>query len=68
MSLPPLIANPMANWLYASEAEVSTGQRRIPILRGKLLGGSSSINVVFVRGHLREPRSTSFALSNERLV
>ena len=49
-----LIANPRANWLYASEPEASTGQHRIPIPRGKLLGGSSSINgMVFVCGHPR---------------
>ena len=50
-----LIANPGANWLYASEPEASTGQRRIPIPRGKLLGGSSSINgMVFVRGQAQD--------------
>src|SRR5439155_954943 len=50
-----LIANPSANWLYASEPEASTGQRRIPIPRGKLLGGSSSINgMVFVRGQAQD--------------
>ena len=50
-----LIANPKANWLYASEPEASTGQRRIPIPRGKLLGGSSSINgMVFVRGQAQD--------------
>lgn len=46
-----LIDNPAANWLYSSEPEASTGNRRIPIPRGKLLGGSSAINgMVFVRG------------------
>jgi choline dehydrogenase len=46
-----LIQNPAANWLYSSEPDEGTGQRRIPIPRGKLLGGSSSINgMVFVRG------------------
>src|SRR6202140_275323 len=46
-----LIENPAANWMYSSEPEPSTGNRRIPIPRGKLLGGSSSINgMVFVRG------------------
>src|SRR3977135_2458068 len=50
-----LIDNPRANWLYASEPEASTGQRRIPIPRGKLLGGSSSINrMVFVRGQAQD--------------
>jgi choline dehydrogenase len=50
-----LIENPAANWLYASEPEPSTGNRRIPIPRGKLLGGSSSINgMVFVRGQSQD--------------
>src|ERR1700724_4705101 len=46
-----LITNPAANWLYSSEPEANTNGRRIPVPRGKLLGGSSSINgMVFVRG------------------
>jgi choline dehydrogenase len=50
-----LIDNPEANWLYSSEPEAGTGQRRIPIPRGKLLGGSSSINgMVFVRGQSQD--------------
>jgi len=50
-----LISNPRANWLYSSEPEASTGERRIPIPRGKLLGGSSSINgMVFVRGQAQD--------------
>jgi choline dehydrogenase len=50
-----LIENPAANWLYASEPDEGTGQRRIPIPRGKLLGGSSSINgMVFVRGQSQD--------------
>jgi choline dehydrogenase len=50
-----LIDNPEANWLYSSEPDEGTGQRRIPIPRGKLLGGSSSINgMVFVRGQSQD--------------
>src|SRR6201985_3164550 len=50
-----LINNPAANWLYSSEPEEGTGNRRIPIPRGKLLGGSSSINgMVFVRGQSQD--------------
>jgi choline dehydrogenase len=50
-----LIENPAANWLYSSEPDEGTGQRRIPIPRGKLLGGSSSINgMVFVRGQSQD--------------
>jgi choline dehydrogenase len=50
-----LIENPAANWLYSSEPDTGTGQRRIPVPRGKLLGGSSSINgMVFVRGQSQD--------------
>jgi choline dehydrogenase len=50
-----LINNPAANWLYSSEPDEGTGNRRIPIRRGKLLGGSSSINgMVFVRGQSQD--------------
>ena len=50
-----LIENPAANWLYSSEPEEATGNRRVPIPRGKLLGGSSSINgMVFVRGQAQD--------------
>jgi choline dehydrogenase len=50
-----LIQNPAANWLYSSEPDAGTGQRRIPVPRGKLLGGSSSINgMVFVRGQSQD--------------
>ena len=36
-----LIKNPAANWLYSSEPEASTNGRRLPVPRGKPLGGSS---------------------------
>ena len=50
-----LIANPAANWLYSSEPEENTNGRRLPVPRGKLLGGSSSINgMVFVRGQAQD--------------
>jgi choline dehydrogenase len=50
-----LINNPAANWLYASEPEASTNGRRIPVPRGKMLGGSSSINgLAFVRGQAQD--------------
>ena len=46
-----LIHNPAANWLYESEPEACTGNRPIPVPRGKLVGGSSAINgLVWVRG------------------
>jgi len=44
-------ANPKVNWLYAGEPDAATGNRRIPQPRGKVLGGSSSINgLVYIRG------------------
>ncbi|HZT47246.1 MAG TPA: GMC family oxidoreductase N-terminal domain-containing protein [Hyphomicrobiaceae bacterium] len=46
-----LIDHPGANWRYESEPEPGTANRRIPVPRGKLLGGSSAINgLVWVRG------------------
>ncbi|MFN4142867.1 choline dehydrogenase [Aestuariivirga sp.] len=40
------------NWNYASAAEGEMGGREIPVPRGKVLGGSSSINsMVYLRGH-----------------
>ena len=39
------------NWRYRSVPEEGTGNRNIPIPRGNMLGGSSSINgLVYVRG------------------
>jgi 4-pyridoxate dehydrogenase len=41
-----------ADWMYSSEPEPGTGDRRIAINRGKVIGGSSSINgLAYVRGH-----------------
>ena len=55
ISFAKLIDNPAANWLYESEPEEASGGRRIPVPRGKLLGGSSSINgMVFVRGQSQD--------------
>jgi choline dehydrogenase len=50
-----LLTNPAVNWLYASEPEPATNGRRIPVPRGRLLGGSSAINgLAFVRGQARD--------------
>src|SRR6202790_2784628 len=50
-----LLTNPAANWLYSSEPEASTNGRRIPVPRGRMLGGSSAINGnAFVRGQARD--------------
>lgn len=46
-----LIDNPAANWCYEAEADPAMADRKLPVPRGRLLGGSSSINgLVFVRG------------------
>ena len=50
-----LINNPAANWLYTSEPEANTNGRKLPVPRGRLLGGSSSINGnAFVRGQAQD--------------
>lgn len=50
-----LINNPAANWLYSSEPEPNTSGRRLPVPRGRILGGSSSINgLAFVRGQAQD--------------
>jgi choline dehydrogenase len=45
----------MYDWGYQSEPEAHLGGRRLATPRGKVIGGSSSINgMVFVRGHSRD--------------
>ena len=44
--------DPKLNWNYSSEPEKGLNGRSIYIPRGKVLGGSSSINgMVYMRGH-----------------
>ena len=44
--------DPRFNWSYQTEPEPSAENRRIYIPRGKVVGGSSSINMMaYVRGH-----------------
>jgi choline dehydrogenase len=46
-----LFGNPKVNWLYNSEPEPELNNRQIIQPRGKVLGGSSSINgLLYVRG------------------
>jgi choline dehydrogenase len=47
-----LLHNPLVNWNYTAQPEPSTGNRPIHWPRGRVLGGSSSINGMFyVRGN-----------------
>jgi choline dehydrogenase len=46
-----LVDNPLVNWCYTAEPHESTGGRAIHVPRGKMLGGTSSINgTVYNRG------------------
>ena len=50
-----MIDNPAVNWCYSSEPDEGSGGRRIDVPRGKMLGGSSSINgMVFIRGQAQD--------------
>jgi 4-pyridoxate dehydrogenase len=49
---PYMLLNRMHDWMYFAEPEVTTGGRGIECARGKVIGGSSSINAMaYVRGH-----------------
>jgi len=49
------MVDPSVNWLFDTEPESTTGNRAIPVPRGKVLGGSSSINgMLYVRGNARD--------------
>jgi choline dehydrogenase len=51
-ALPYPIGNPLYDWRYESEPEPYMGGRRVFHARGKVLGGSSSINgMIFQRGN-----------------
>jgi choline dehydrogenase len=59
IQMPAALSYPMSmgfyDWGYATEPEPHLGGRRLPCPRGKVIGGSSSINgMVYVRGHARD--------------
>jgi choline dehydrogenase len=59
IQMPGALAWPMSmkryNWGYLSEPEPNLNNRRITAPRGKVIGGSSSINgMVYVRGHAED--------------
>jgi choline dehydrogenase len=50
-----LVDNPAVNWCYRGEPDEGSGGREIEVPRGKMLGGSSSINgMVFIRGQAQD--------------
>src|SRR5580692_7162056 len=50
-----MIDDPTVNWCYRSEPDEGSGGRQIDVPRGKMLGGSSSINgMVFIRGQAQD--------------
>ena len=57
--MPSALSIPMSmekyNWFYASEPEAALGGRRMHTPRGRVVGGSSSINgLVYIRGNVLE--------------
>jgi choline dehydrogenase/4-pyridoxate dehydrogenase len=49
---PHLLLNRKHDWMYFAEAEATTGGRGLECARGRVIGGSSSINAMaYVRGH-----------------
>ncbi len=59
IQMPAALSYPMNmaryDWGYQSEPEPHLGNRRLAVPRGKVIGGSSSINgMVYVRGHARD--------------
>ena len=59
MSMPlaffQLLRRPEVNWGFETEPEEHANGRRIPVLRGRTLGGSSSINgMMYTRGDPRD--------------
>ena len=59
IQMPSALSYPMNmslyNWGFETEPEPALGGRRLATPRGKVVGGSSSINgMVYVRGHARD--------------
>lgn len=48
-------ANPAYDWGYASEPDAKLAGRSLPVPRGRVLGGCSSVNgMIYMRGHSRD--------------
>lgn len=55
MGYPMLFTDPKLNWMYESEPEPELNHRRMYQPRGKVLGGTSSINgMLYIRGNPRD--------------
>ena len=59
IQMPGALSFPMSmkryDWGYRAEPETTLGDRRLATPRGKVIGGSSSINgMVYVRGHAKD--------------
>ncbi|MCF2871928.1 choline dehydrogenase [Octadecabacter sp. G9-8] len=59
INMPAALSYPMSmaryDWGYKTEPEPHLGGRNLAVPRGKVLGGSSSINgMIYVRGHARD--------------
>lgn len=55
LGYPMLFANPRVNWMFDSEPLPELNGRTTYMPRGKILGGTSSINgMVYIRGHPRD--------------
>jgi choline dehydrogenase len=51
----PASRRPEFNWAYESEPDPTLNNRKLMVPRGKVLGGSSSINgMMYARGHARD--------------
>lgn len=63
--LPYVLGRPRFDWGWRSNPEPHLGGRELPLPRGRVLGGSSTINgMVYVRGHAHD-FDTWAALGNE---
>ena len=52
LAWPRLLLKRKHDWMYFAEAEATTGGRGLECARGRIVGGSSSINAMaYVRGH-----------------
>ena len=55
LAVSKLWPNPKVTWGFMSEPEAELDGRRLPVARGKMLGGTSSLNgMMAIRGHARD--------------